>query len=171
MTIVGTDSKFKDEWLTGAARAFFVSAYADACEVFDSEHRHSGCEDCPEGESYCDRCETLAALPRASGGADWCDVAPESPIAAYALAGELWALLGVSNPGGAGVYSLANAAADADGIEHDAIDADAFGFALAMQAMGHGVSWFDDHKSFPIKVPNMECGAYTFDLDTYQGAE
>src|SRR5271169_4337033 len=31
-----------------------------------------------------------------------------------------------------------------------------FGHYLAMQAMGHGVSWFDDHPTFDLKVPRIE---------------
>jgi hypothetical protein len=27
---------------------------------------------------------------------------------------------------------------------------------MAMQAMGHGVSWFDDNPEFPIEVPHGE---------------
>lgn len=33
-----------------------------------------------------------------------------------------------------------------------------FGHYLAMQAMGHGVSWWDDHASFTITVPHVEVG-------------
>lgn len=35
-------------------------------------------------------------------------------------------------------------------------DAGTFGHYLAMQAMGHGVSWFDDHPEFPLAVPSFE---------------
>ena len=30
-----------------------------------------------------------------------------------------------------------------------------FGWYVAMQALGSGVSWFDDHGSFPLKVPYL----------------
>lgn len=31
-----------------------------------------------------------------------------------------------------------------------------FGHYLAMQALGHGVSWFDDHARFDLTVPHSE---------------
>ena len=30
-----------------------------------------------------------------------------------------------------------------------------FGWYLAMQGLGHGVGWFDDHREFPLKVPHL----------------
>jgi len=41
---------------------------------------------------------------------------------------------------------------------------DSFGHYLAMQAMGHGVSWFDAHAKFPLKFPRIESHQY-FDGD------
>jgi hypothetical protein len=31
-----------------------------------------------------------------------------------------------------------------------------FGHYIAMEALGHGVSWFDDHERFPLMVPMIE---------------
>lgn len=180
---IGSDSDFRDAFLYGAARAFFVTAYADACEAFDSrtendcdacgethceEHTECdlGCQMCHE--ALCDECETLSDLPRAGAGEDWMDVAPDAPPNAYALAGELWSGLATLNPGGCGVYTLAARATEADGV---APDPEKFGHYLAMQAMGHGVSWFDDHKPFEIECPRMECSSYTFSTDAYRGEE
>lgn len=40
---------------------------------------------------------------------------------------------------------------------------ESFGSDLGMQIMGHGVSWFDDHAKFPLKLPYND---YTYyDLD------
>ena len=48
-------------------------------------------------------------------------------------------------------------ASEADkGAPIDSDYAGEFGHDLAMQAMGHGVSWFDDHHKFPLKVPHTE---------------
>lgn len=142
---VGSDSTFRDAFLYGAARAFFVTAYADFVEDAERED---------DGHDY----------PSASHGEDWNDIAPEAPPNAYALAGELWQGLHAMN-GEAGVYSLALRAESADGVVPDPED---FGFSFAMQAMGHGVSWFDNHKSFPVKVPHVECSMFSFSEDAYR---
>jgi hypothetical protein len=135
----------RDEFLEGAARAFFVMAYADFVENEDTD------------------------LPGASMGADWMDVAPErTPPNAYAFAGELWARLAILNKETApcGVVSLLNQAAEADGVEE--VDAEDFGHYCAMAALGSGVSWFDDHADFPLEVPYMDCGTVDFDPAAYR---
>lgn len=57
------------------------------------------------------------------------------------------------------VAALAFRAAEADGQDFEDLDAREFGHYLAMQALGHGVSWFDDHARFALIVPSME---YTY---------
>lgn len=183
---IGSDSTFRDGWIQGAARAFFVSAYADHCEEADSTDN-----DLTEDER-----KERSSLPRPGAGGDWDDYAPETPPNAYALAGELWAMLEHEN--GCSVYVLANHAAAADnpcqrcrgrgqacklpGVmsayfeeceecngrgSTSEVDSEEFGSDLAMQAMGHGVSWFDDHKRFELKVPHVECNQCTFDANAY----
>ena len=143
---VHSDSDFRDAFIEGAARAFFVSAFADYVEDEDRED---------DGHEY----------PHPGPGGDWCDYAPETtPGNAYALAGELWAGLYALN-GKAGPYTLANNAQAADGEEPDPEE---FGHYLAMEAMGHGVSWFDDHAKFPLEVPHIECNLFTFDPAAYR---
>jgi hypothetical protein len=150
---IGSDSDFRDDFIRGAARAFFVTAYADFVEDKDAD-------------------EDRSEYPQPGPGEDWTDFTPPTPPNAYALAGELWAGLVVENRQNApaGVYSLAEQAATADGYSDgaSAVDAERFGHYLAMQAMGHGVSWFDDHKKFPLVVPHMECSSFTFSTDAYQ---
>ena len=193
---VGSDSMFRDSWLEGAAKAFFVTAYADY-----AEEGYSTDNDLTDDER-----EARAELSRPGGGGDWYDHAPTTPPNAYALAGELWAMLEAANPGGCGVYTLAERAAKADGVKCEncdgsghimfrdslalagvpdeqrecgecngsgvvAIDPEHFGRDLAMQAMGTGVSWFDDHKKFPIKIPHIECNMCSFSDDAYQADE
>lgn len=150
---VGSGNTFRDAWLDGAARTFFVSAYADHAEESDSS----------DNELTDEEREERSSLPRPAGGEKWEDYAPETPPLAYALAGELWALLGSMNS--CSVYVLAQSAALADRVLE--IDPEEFGSDLAMQAMGHGVSWFDDHARFDLKIPHMECGDYTFSADAY----
>lgn len=75
-------------------------------------------------------------------------------------------MLEAANPSAqGGMYALAERAEQADGV---APDPEHFGRDLAMQAMGHGVSWFDDHKKFPIKIPHIECSMCSFDDAAYQ---
>lgn len=154
MANIGSDSTFRDAFLLGAAKAFFVTAYADYVE-----EGHSTDNDLTDEER-----EERLSLPRPGAGEDWMDYAPEPPPNAYALAGELWNDLYNAN-GGAGVYSLALRAEAADG---KAPDPEQFGHYLAMQAMGHGVSWFDDHAKFPIKIPHIECSSFSFDDSAYR---
>ena len=161
MVNVGSDSQFRDSWLEGAARAFFVTAYADYVD-----EGHSTDNDLTDEDR-----EARLGLPSATMGADWYDYAPTTPLNAYALAGELWASLEHANK--ASVYVLAERAAIADGISDglNGIDAEDFGRDLAMQAMGHGVSWFDDHERFDLKIPNIECNMCTFSDDAYTAGE
>jgi hypothetical protein len=151
---VGSDSTFRDEWLEGAAKAFFATAYADYVE-----EGHSTDNELSEDER-----ETRLSLSKPGPGEDWMDYLPEIPPNAYALAGELWAMLEAANPGGCGVYTLAERAEAVDGEKPDP---EQFGHYLAMQAMGHGVSWFDDHKTFKIKVPSIECSQCSFADEAY----
>lgn len=151
---VGSESVFRNDFLAGAARAFFVCAYADYCDMDDDE------EVLTDEER-----EVKASLPRPGPGGDWYTCAPETPPNAYALAGELWAsLFDATTP--AGPYTLAERAKEADGKP---VDSEAFGRDLAMMAMGTGVSWFDDHAKFALKVKSMDVGPFAFSVEAYNG--
>jgi hypothetical protein len=163
MANIGSSSIFKDEFLLGAAKAFFVTAYADFVE-----EGHSTDNELSKAER-----EARLDLPRPGAGEDWMDYAPEPPPAAFALAGELWAALEAANK--VSVYVLAERADQAD-VDHkskcekcdrEGFDAEEFGHYLAMQAMGHGVSWFDDHGDFDLEVPHIECSQCSFDDAAY----
>lgn len=160
MANIGSDSTFRDAFLLGAAKAFFVTAYADFVEEGHST----------DNELTDDERKARLALPRPGAGQDWMSYAPELPPNAYALAGELWAALEAANK--ESVYVLAAHAAKADAGGNDMasvndIDAEDFGHYLAMQAMGHGVSWFDDHEEFEIEIPHIECSQCSFDDKAY----
>jgi hypothetical protein len=150
---IGSDSTFRDEFLEGAARAIFVMAYASYVEEGDSTDN-----DLDEDER-----EKRQGMPRPGPGGDWYDYAPATPPNAYAIAGELWAGLYHLN-GEAGPYSLVLRAEAADGKP---VDAEEFGRDLAMQYMGTGVSWFDDHAKFDMKVPYAEISGFTFCDEAY----
>lgn len=162
--LICSDSIFQDEFLYGAARAFFVTAYADHV---DSQNNPSENGEEPDGYEW----------PSPGCGGDWYDYAPEEmPAYAYVLAGQLWEALERVNK--CSVYALANRATEADGkgIEEDwergsglviDLDAEEFGRDLAMMAMGTGVSWFDDHKKFEMIDAEIECTQYSFDWSRY----
>lgn len=82
-------------------------------------------------------------MPTPGPGADWNDCAPETHPLAYVYAGELIRDLEFASPWG--LLGLADAA---EGCEVSAYE---LGWCLAMQAMGHGVAWEDNHKSFERK--------------------
>ena len=148
---VHSDMLCKDEFLEGAARCFFVCAYADFVE--DEEREDDGHE-----------------YARPGAGGDWYEYAPETtPPAAYAFAGELWALLATMNKATApcGVVSLLDQASKANNLGRE-VDAEHFGRDCAMMALGSGVSWFDDNNEFPLEVPHMDCGTVSFAVEAYR---
>jgi hypothetical protein len=129
--------------INSMARTLHVCAYADAHDNHDL----------PEGS------------PGASHGEDWMDVAPdtsdEAKMFAAVLAGRIQEMNGKS------LLFLIRDAAIADGINPDECYdqpvgrrghtyCEMFGHYLAMQSLGHGVSWFDDHEKFPLKTPLVE---------------
>lgn len=149
---VYSDSEFRDAFLFGAAKAYFVSAYADFVEdqTVDQER--------PQ--------DAYDYLAYRGGGGDWHKLDLTIPPNAYALAGELWNGL-MLNAGPGGIYKLSALAKTHDGCEPDAEE---FGHYFAMESIGHGVSWFDDHAVFPIEVPSIECSGSTFDQRAYRSA-
>lgn len=123
----------KETIINAAARALYVCAYADAVENGEIE-----------GEE-------------ASMGADWMDVAPETPQDAILEAAELIGRIVQLN--GMCIEAIGYQAAKADGLDGSTCTDeywDTFGHYLAMQSLGHGVSWFDDHEEFPLELPYIE---------------
>lgn len=120
---------FRDEIREAVARAFWVTQWADAEEEV--------------GNTY--------------PGEDLMDVAPRTPEEALREADKFLAELAENN--GKTVEALLAAAAEADELDEDDLDGDyaeEFGHYMAMQAMGHGVGWFDDHEHFEVTVPYYE---------------
>lgn len=86
-------------------------------------------------------------------------VAPPTPEYAKVWAGIMIGHVEAMN--GASIYVIADRAYKADGHRDVAgsVYPGEFGSALAFMALGHGVSWFDDHAKFPLKMPHMEFDA------------
>lgn len=119
-------------FIEGAAKALFVSNWADEQE----RQVENG---------------TLDSLPWPPGS-EIMNYAPGIPLEAYIEAGRLLGILESAN--NCSVFVLCARAALADNVEN--IDYELFGHCVAMQAMGHGVSWFDDHAKFEVKIPHFE---------------
>ena len=118
----------RDDVVDAMARALFVSAWADAEEE--------------SGRKF-------------GGGVELMDIAPKTSPDAKRHAEKLAKQFEQKN--GMSLDELLAKAAEADSGETINADyAGEFGHDLAMQAMGHGVSWFDDHNKFPLKVPHTE---------------
>lgn len=151
-TSILSNSTLRDEFINGASRAFFIAAYAD-------------CHDDEKGSFD-------GSWPVAfdTDSRDWNDLDIAIPANAYVLAGELWSALEYENR--CSVYALtcrARKAEQEDGTIRPRcpLDHEIFGWCLAMTAMGHGVSWFDNHATFEITIPNMEVSFMSFDWDRY----
>lgn len=129
--------------VTEMARTFFVTSYADAW----------------------DRKELPPKAPHAGPGDEWFACAPEeTPMAARLLAD-----------------SLVKAIEEHDDIRLEEVfqknaslpdghlcepTADSFGYCLAMECLGHGVGWADDHPEHGIKLPYLECWLETVKTDS-----
>lgn len=124
-----------DEILNGMARALFVTAWADWAE--NAGYSFSGCE--------------------------LTEVAPKTAATARDHALLLYGAIEEINPQwGRNMPAILAAARRADGIAEDDSGPDdrlgnsyefCFGWYLAMQALGHGVGWFDDHAKFELHFP------------------
>lgn len=127
---------WNDPILQGAARALFVQAYASRQEERRSEGR-----------------KVRVAGP----GEDWMDVAPKTSRDAVVAAAMLLAKLEERN--GGSVLEILYRAARADGMDGNDTSGQYrtdFGHYIAMQAVGHGVSWFDNHARFELFIPHCE---------------
>ena len=164
------------EFIEGAARAMFVQAWADREE--------NTCAVCSHDCRECDHALTTAATADEIavhlhdfesrgrfGGMELMDVAPDTPDYARFEATKLLGAFEYANPQwGRNLPSIMAAAQRADQDFHHmhdppgvdfpyglfSPDVREFGHYIAMQALGHGVSWFDDHARFELKVPHVE---------------
>lgn len=133
-----------EDIVDGMSEALFVSAYADMIDQYCEEN---GC-------SYNDLPENV---PYAGAGEDWMNnhppISDEAKEESYKLARDY------ESQNKKSLDALLEDAVEAEGMSPDDIDSDYasyFGHYLGMMALGHGVSWFDDHKKFPLVKPNIE---------------
>lgn len=118
---------FDDDIKDGMARAIWVTSFADWVEGLPKAQQRE----------------------LAPGGGDWNDAAGETPRSALEAGQALVELYEQAND--KPIADLFRTAAQADGRKPSSRLADLFGHALAMQALGTGVAWTDDHKPFPLK--------------------
>lgn len=140
----------------GMARALWVTSYADWVEnmVEDKAQRDLG----------------------PGPGGEWDDVTPDTPESADQAAEDLVVLIERANNASTGdptatLMDLYYRAVEADAAIFAAAPfvpdekyAEEFGHYLAMEALGHGVSWRDDHAPFSLRMPHLEC--YSGDGET-----
>jgi hypothetical protein len=116
----------EDEILHGMAKAIWVTSFANWCEEVPSRMRKHG----------------------PGPGGDWVDVVDDPPASAEQAAADMAEAFREQN--GVSMADLCERATGADGKN---ANSENFGHYMAMQAMGHGVSWFDDHRTFPVRFP------------------
>lgn len=123
---------YSSEIREAMAKAFFATAWAD----YEEQVKH----------------ESLAQT-------EIMDVLPDNiPESAYAAADNVIGTIEKST--GRKISDLYNEAKEAPGDHYKEPDEDSFGHYLAMQAMGHGVSWSDDHPDLTFDVPRVEYSYY-----------
>ena len=121
----------RDEFIEGVATALFADLWMNAVEEL--------------AEDYSGLYRDLYPGP---GGA-WLDVLPDLPKSAIANAKEyLKKLQAVNHATLRQIVSWAESDGD--------IDVNDLGFYFAMQSLGHGISWFDDHAKFDVELPDWE---------------
>lgn len=121
----------RHSFIESLARTFWVCAYAD---WWDNEGDDSD--------------------PHASNGEDWMNETPDTPDEARHLAHEFCEILAKKNNISIDMllYKILNQSyAIPDDYENSF--ADDFGHYVAMEALGHGVSWEDDHPPHKLKLP------------------
>jgi len=128
------------EALEGAASSLWASAWADHAE------QHG--------------CSSLS-------GVEITDVMPSIPEQAYEAAKRC--LESIERANGKPIdelYQMAIEADEEEGVHPNSHEGpESFGSDLAMQWMGHGVSWFDDHAEFPLEIPHGDPSELYFVAD------
>lgn len=91
------------------------------------------------------------------------DAAPETPARVKRVAAKFLSELARLN--GKSVSGILKEAARLTGVPDAGLDAiaDIFGYYLAMEALGHGVSWEDDYPPHGLEVPYVEFSSADLD--------
>lgn len=137
----------RDTIIEAAARALWVSAYMDHVEGDDPDSAPDLALACPFGDP---------AHPRPGAGEDWMDFAPPTGNAARVKARELIDQIEARNACEIGAHLAALMALWAVYGKGAMPEPEKFGHYLAMEALGHGVSWADDHAGHCLKIPHIE---------------
>lgn len=146
----------REELVKHMARTFFVDAYAthveDGGEPYDGEgHPCEGCN------LFADEAEDGHVI--AEGGEDWFDVLEHIHTPPAALEHAEWAARKIEAEGGALLPGLYLYTCALPGKHRKDPDAEVFGHDLALQFMGHGVGWGDNHPDFDFDFPLGESWA------------
>jgi hypothetical protein len=129
-----------DTIIDSAARALFVQWWADQCSCgFESETCRLA------GDGHEDWDADAEHIPNDPGGEELMDIAPETPLGACQCAASLVTTIIMLN--GLPAWAEVCKRAEVQG------DGERFGFCLAMEALGHGVGWADDHAEHGLILP------------------
>jgi hypothetical protein len=152
----------RDTIIESAARALWLCAYADHVEDFqehksDYPKREWKKHFCPASLRESAKCPTFGTHARPGPGEDWMDYAPPTGEPARAEARKLIAEIEKRNK-----IKVEDAYAKAEAAEGHLKEPtpEDFGHYLAMQALGHGVAWADDHPDHDLDLPLIEFGSW-----------
>jgi len=129
-----------DTIIESAARALFVQWWADQCSCgFDSETCRL------DGDGHEDWDADAEHIPNDPGGVELMDIAPDAPLGARECAVSLVTT----------IIKLNGLTAWGEVCNRDEVqgDGEGFGHYLAMEALGHGVGWADDHDEHGLILP------------------
>lgn len=142
------------EIIESAARTIFVQHWADQCICgSDAEDCRNGGESNPDFDPKAKHRENGDGHPP---GTNLMDVAPETSTHARKAAKDLIQTIEKMNR--EKIHVLYKQAEKMKG-HRKAPTPDDFGYSIAMSALGHGVSWKDDHPEAGIKIPDLGyCG-------------
>ena len=162
-----TTVSVRDEIIEAAARALWVCAYSDHVEEGACTALFECCDDCAARAEKCtgeDDADHIVEScfhdcpfgqhDKPGGGEDWMDYMPETVEAARVKARELIEEIeGQNHQLLDGIEKFYEGTiVPMDGHMKDPTPED-FGHYLAMQALGHGVSWADDHPDHGLELP------------------
>lgn len=140
--------------IDSAARTLWVNAYMEHVEGVDAEYPCSGeAPECPFGTH-----------DRPGAGEDWFDFAPPTGAPAKFKAVQL--VQAIERMNATEIEVAYERAASAPGERHrkhykDPTPED-FGHCIAMQALGHGVAWSDNHPGHGLSWPHITFSEYDF---------
>lgn len=152
-TFLESFDQVQGQFIVGAAKALFGDAWAKSDEEAVELYGDQGYES------------------QIGPGVEIFAVMPEVPLYAYFAATHFMGLLEANN--GKSIPVLIGMALEADGKQDELVGEEfweyvrSFGHYTAMQAVGHGIGWFDFHKEFDLKPTGYD----TIDLDAVHDLE